>query len=48
MATKRDPDERVSMHGADPKEVLRAMLKIDPNAPTDEVDGQGDDEQGEG
>ena len=27
-----DTDERISLHGKDPEEVLRALLKVDPEA----------------
>lgn len=33
QATPQDRDERVSLAGPDPLEVLRALLKVDPEAP---------------
>jgi hypothetical protein len=31
--TTRDRDERISLAGADPEEVLRALLTVDPEEP---------------
>lgn len=37
MAERRDPDERVSLAGRDPEEVLRALLRVKPDdAPAEE------------
>jgi hypothetical protein len=30
---KHDPDDRISLAGRDPEEVLKALLKVDPDAP---------------
>jgi hypothetical protein len=35
---ERDPDERVSLHGLEPEEALRALLAVDPDA--EPVDGE--------
>jgi hypothetical protein len=50
---KRKPDERISLHGHDPEDVLKALLKVDPQAEPVEDDPappQGDplrDDSGE-
>ena len=33
-------DERVSLHGRDPEDVLRALLEVDPDSPTTEELGK--------
>lgn len=33
MDDEKDRDERVSLHGHDPEDVLKALLKVDPDAP---------------
>jgi hypothetical protein len=33
MDDEKNPDERVSLHGHDPEDVLKALLKVDPAKP---------------
>lgn len=44
-------NERVSLHGLDPEEALRALLAVDPDAPerdgADDGDGAGGDRDGQ-
>lgn len=51
---REDEDKRVSMHGVDPVEALRALLKVDPkSSPVDDEkkktgrDEQQQDDEGE-
>ncbi|MEA2376220.1 MAG: hypothetical protein QOD13_127 [Thermoleophilaceae bacterium] len=48
MAEEHD-DERVSLHGVDPEEAIRALLAVDPDAePVTEDDEAEPDDEGEG
>ncbi len=41
---KPDPDDRVSLAGLDPEKALRALLKVDPDAPPVETEPPERDE----
>lgn len=43
MTEPHDRDERFTMHGADPEEVLRALLQVDPDADPAENEPQDGD-----
>lgn len=45
MTEKRDPDERVSLHGLDPEEALRALLAVNPD--DEPVEDSKDDRGGD-
>lgn len=42
MSERPRPDERASLHGLDPEEALRALLAVDPDAPTGDEDNAPD------
>lgn len=49
MPSPRDPsrDERVSLHGLDPEEALRALLAVKPDDEPAEPDKKRDDRESE-
>lgn len=40
---KPKPDERISLHGLTPEEVLRALLAVNPDDPPADEDEEGDE-----
>lgn len=43
-----DGDQRVSLHGLDPEEALRALLAVDPDAPPVDEDDRASDGRHDG